>query len=291
MRAVGAFMRATRKRRYADPHGGRALLDRPKGDPTPPERAMRGLEVSRETVDGFTVYAVRRASVVPGRNVVIYAHGGAYVNEIVKQHWQLVAHIARELDVEVWVPIYGLAPHHNAASARRLMATLLGREGVEAFYLGGDSAGGGLALIATLDEAGRAASLLRGVGVLAPWSDLTMSNPEIPRVEKTDPWLARAALHEVARVWADGTALDDAGVSPLYGDPTGLAPTAIWVGTRDITLPDARLLADRLADAGVDVDLHEQEGAIHVYPLLPVPEAVPAKTQILDHIRACLVLP
>lgn len=285
MKAVGLLMRATRKRRFTDPEGGHALLTAPKGPSAPPRRTTSGLAVTERTVDGFPVYAVRRPTTPETCGVVVYAHGGAYVNEIAKQHWQLVAHVARELDVEVWVPIYGLAPQHTAARARGLMATLLEQAGGRSTYVAGDSAGGGLALLAAQQDARRPDSTLKGVTVLAPWVDLTMANPEIAEVEKVDPWLARAALHEVARVWAAGTALDDPSVSPLFGEMKGLPPTAIWVGTRDITLPDSRLLAARLTDAGVDVSYHEQDGAIHVFPILPVPEAGPARARILDHVR------
>lgn len=36
---------------------------------------------------------------------------------------------------------------------------------------------------------------------------------------------------------------------------------------------------------------HEQPGAIHVYPLLPVPEAKPARHTLLDHIGAAFNAP
>lgn len=52
--------------------------------------------------------------------MVLYLHGGAYVNQLVRQHWQLVEHLATTLDAEVWVPIYGLAP---SSRPRRGVAT------------------------------------------------------------------------------------------------------------------------------------------------------------------------
>ena len=64
-----------------------------------------------------------------------------------------------------------------------------------------------------------------------------------------------------------------------------LPPLQILVGTRDITLPDCRLLRDRLP-ASVPLTYHEEVGAVHVYPLLPVPEARAGRQAIVDHIRA-----
>ncbi|HEY1134735.1 MAG TPA: alpha/beta hydrolase, partial [Nocardioides sp.] len=161
MTAIGAFMRLTRKRTYADPAAGAALLARPKGSALPPPAITRQVDVATEVVDGFDVHTVvRRRTPLGERPVVVYLHGGAYVNEIVKQHWQFVARLADELDVEVQVPIYGLAPQHDAAEARALVATLLARLAAEgrATYLMGDSAGGGLALIAAQQEAARVAA-------------------------------------------------------------------------------------------------------------------------------------
>lgn len=294
MQAVALYARAVRRRVFVSPQGGTTLLTRPKGPSAPPAKAVADLEVRREQVAGFDVYAAGRPGPHGGpRPVVVYCHGGAYVSEIVRQHWQLAADIARDLDVEVWVPIYGLAPQHNAAAARGLMAALLGRlrtEGRPA-YLAGDSAGGGLALIAAQHDVATPGSTLVGVTLIAPWLDLTMANPEIDALERVDPWLARPALHEVARVWADGTPLDDPSVSPIHGDLAGLPPVHLNVGTRDITLADTRLLAARLADAGVEVSYDEVDGGIHVVPLLPVPEAGPARARILEHIRSCLVRP
>lgn len=287
MQAVGMLMRLTRRRKFADPDGGPALLEAPKGPSTPPAKLLAALTVTSEPVDGCTVYDVSRPGPAadPDAPVVIYLHGGAFVNEIARQHWELVAELARRLDVVVRVPIYGLAPDHHVLEAVTLVAKLVGRaeEQGRASYLMGDSAGGNLALVGAQQARGNASGL-RGVTVMAPWLDLTMSNPEIDALEPHDPWLARAALHHVARVWADGTPLTDPVVSPLFGEFDGLPPVEIWIGTRDITLPDTRLLRDRVAAHG-EVGYHEVEGAIHVFPLLPVPEGRAARPVMIEQVR------
>lgn len=287
MQAVGILMRFTRKRRYAAEDGGPALLARPKGASVPPAKVLGELTVSSGRVDGFTVYDVARAEQAtdPDAPVVLYLHGGAFINEIAKQHWELVAELARELDVVVRVPIYGLAPDHHAPEAIALVAKLLGQleDQGRPSYLMGDSAGGNLALVAAQQGSGTVAGL-RGVTVMAPWLDLTMANPEMDALEPHDPWLARAALHHVARVWADGTPLTDPTISPLFGSFDGLPPVDIWIGTRDITLPDTRLLRDAIAEHG-EVSYHEEPGAIHVYPLLPVPEGRRARATLIENVR------
>lgn len=62
----------------------------------------------------------------------------------------------------------------------------------------------------------------------------------------------------------------------LVGD--GLGRLTVFAGTRDILQPDARRLQARAAGmAGTEVELHELEGGIHVYPLLPIPEGKAAR--------------
>lgn len=286
MGAVALLMRATRKRRFADPDGASYFLDRPKGSSAPPRKVARRTEVSTTQVAGFDVHSVRRPGTPSGaRPVVVHLHGGAYVNEIVAQHWDFVADLALELDVEVLVPIYGLAPQHTAAEARALCEAVLDGVGERPCWLSGDSSGAGLALVAAQARVRQpSAPPLRGLTLLAPWLDLAMLNPELDAAEARDPWLARAALREVARVWADGTPLDDGLVSPLFGEMTGLPPVDLWIGTRDLTHPDTLLLAQRLRAAGVEVALHEARGALHVFPLLPVPEGRAAARAIRSRI-------
>ncbi len=274
MRGVAVATRVLYRRRYVTEAAGIRALNRPKGPSAPP----RSLPHTSTTVNGFTVHKIGDNDRQPA---VVYLHGGAYTSEIVRQHWALIGHLAERTGLEVHVPIYGLSPRHHGLEALELVTAVvrgLGRP----CYLAGDSAGGGLALLAT-----QATDTVAGLTMIAPWLDLTMSNPGIDAVEPHDPWLFRAGLRPIAAAWTGGLALDDPRLSPIHGDLGGLPPTQILVGTRDITLPDCRLLRDRLP-ARTPLTYHEQEGAIHVYPLLPVPEAEAGRRAIVEHIRATM---
>ncbi|MBB2943484.1 acetyl esterase/lipase [Actinoplanes lutulentus] len=272
MNGVAHVMRLVYRRKFVTEAAGRRTLDKPKGPSTPPKR----LAATSSTINGFTVYKI-------GENpdkAVIYLHGGAYTSEIVGQHWSLIRHIAEQTGCEVHVPIYGLSPKHHGLEALALVTELIKKIG-KPVYLAGDSAGGGLALLAAQQRTGT----VSGLTLIAPWLDLTMSNPGIDEIEPTDPWLYRAGLRPIADAWTGGLELDDPRLSPIHGDLDGLPPLQVLVGTRDITLPDCRLLRDRLP-AATKVTYHEQEGAIHVYPLLPVPEAKAGRAAIVEHITA-----
>ena len=128
---------------------------------------------------------------------------------------------------------------------------------------------------------------IAGLLLIAPWLDLAMTNPEVDEIEPTDPWLTRAGLHPIARSWAGDLSVDDPRVSPLHGDLADLPPVEVWVGTRDITLPDCRELGARMPSSA-SFALHVEDGAIHDYPLLPAPEGRAARREIADRVSALL---
>lgn len=290
MRAVALYVRLTRKKRYATEEAGIAFLHSQKGPSDPPRDAVVRCDVSTHEVRGRDVHVLRRrGTAAPTHGVVVYLHGGAYTNEVVEQQWTFAAGLARQTGFEVQVPIYGLAPHSTALEALDLVTDIVtgvvdaGRRCV----LAGDSAGGGLALVTAQSVPKHVRDGIAGLVLIAPWIDLAMTNPEVDEIEPTDPWLTRAGLHPIARSWAGGLAVDDPRVSPLHGDLADLPPVEVWVGTRDITLPDCRELGRRMP-SGAPFALHVEEGAIHDYPLLPAPEGRAARREIAARVSALL---
>ncbi|MEU8663995.1 alpha/beta hydrolase [Actinoplanes philippinensis] len=285
MSVVAAFTRLAYQRRFVSEEAGLRSLARPKGPSGPPSAIHRAYAVSTTRDHGFDLHRVRPPG--PGTDVtVVYLHGGAYTSEIVRQHWSLIAHIAGRTGHEVAVPIYGLAPAHHGLQALEFVSGVIAAETTRGrrCYLAGDSAGGGLALLAA-QAAGGEAGGVAGLTAIAPWLDLSISNPEVDRVEPHDPWLRRPGLRPLAAAWARDVPLQDPRLSPLFGDLARLPPLQVLVGTRDITLPDCRLLRDRLPPS-VPLTYHEEPGAVHVYPLLPVPEARAGRRAVVGHIRA-----
>lgn len=74
-------------------------------------------------------------------------------------------------------------------------------------------------------------------------------------------------------------------LSPLYGPLQGLGRLTVFIGTRDLLLADCRALRDRAAAQGVDIEMHEATGMIHVWPLLPVKQAMAARAAIAEIVR------
>ena len=68
-------------------------------------------DVTETTVNGNRVYTLT-ASNTPER-LVLYLHGGAYINEASIYHWRFCDKLVQEANAEVVFPIYPLTPNHT----------------------------------------------------------------------------------------------------------------------------------------------------------------------------------
>lgn len=252
----------------------------------PPPRLRPDLRVAVTRIDKVPVYTV-----TPLRGTtdgaVVYTHGGGWIHQVAKQHWELIAQIAVEANVEVVVPVYSLLPFGDAQDAHDLVLgiaeQLIERHG--SVRLAGDSAGGQITLSVAQTLRDRGVPAVRTV-LIAPALDLTFSNPLIPVVQPTDPWLAQDGGRELGRVWARELDVEDPIVSPLFGEFEGLGPMLVFSGTRDVLNPDAGILVDRARAAGVDVTYRERPSAVHVFPLLPTRSGRAARSEIVAALRS-----
>jgi monoterpene epsilon-lactone hydrolase len=286
MRAVSAALRLTRKPRMATAERARKRMAAPKGPADPPAKLRKRHDVSSRQVGGFPCHTVAPRGRRAGR-AAVYLHGGAYISEISPQHWALISQLA-DAGVRVEVPSYGLAPQYTYRDAYPFLTAvyrqLLADVDASAVTLVGDSAGGGLALGFAQTLLGTDLPQPRRLVLISPWLDLTLSHPDLPAVELRDPWLSSVGLAEAARSWAGGDDPTDPRLSPGNGPLAGLAPVDVYVGTREICLPDVLRLQDRGVIEDVKLQVTVCEGAVHVYPLVPAPEGRTAAREIVASI-------
>lgn len=254
----------------------------------PPLRARRRLAVSRRRLRGRVIWTLAPKAPSPDAPLVLYLHGGAYVCGIAPPHWDFLIRLASD-GAEVEVPLYGLAPGCGVDAAFRLLdavwAELGRRHPGRPVTLMGDSAGGGLALAFALHLRDSHRPLPRALVLMAPWVDIACTDPEVDERRQDDPMLARAGALLGGEAWADGDDPRDPRLSPINADLTGLPPTDIYQGTRDMLRPQVEALARRLRAAGVPVDLTLCPGAIHVYPIFDTPESQAARDRISARLR------
>jgi acetyl esterase/lipase len=263
----------------------RQVLDRQAKDGSgPPPRTVRGLDVAEIDGVGFPVHDLQPAGTTPTRTV-LFLHGGGFVGGIDRFHWRFVATLARETGSRVVVPDYPLTPRHTWSDSQPRLLDLFEQLAIQSpggVTLAGDSAGGGLALALAQQAARRPGPQPTRLLLISPWVDLAGTTPGTEQVAAYDPWLKLSKLRLYGGWWAGDDDPARPEVSPLHGDYAGLPRTLVLCGTRDLLVPQVREAVRRAAAAGVHVTYREEQGLLHVYPLLPVPEARPALREIVD---------
>lgn len=217
-------------------------------------------------------------------NIILYLHGGAYVNEITNLHIDFCDKLAKKVNATVYTPIYPLAPNHTYEETYQIVEKLYEfiLEFNKPITIMGDSAGGGLSAAFCEYLAENELAQPRYLILISPWLDVSMSG-DYEDYKDVDPMLGVDGLREMGKAWAGNLDPKDYKVSPLYGDVKKLPQTTIFVGTHEVLYPDIIEFYNKLKDNGIDVELNVGEEMSHVYPLYPlVPEAKEAFKHIAD---------
>lgn len=234
---------------------------------------LRGCSLERCTAAGLGVDVIRPPTAVPGVRIV-YLHGGGYVFGSARSHRRLGVELAITSGCELWLPDYPLAPEHTwpeqrSAVSRLVRAAIAGDDdvGETKLVLGGDSAGGHLALATLLvGEPGVTAvlgSMLFSPNTLRDYS-LTRTRKGNARTDAMndpdqDDALARMALGDYDPA--------DPELTLVNGRLDSLPPLYIDVGGAEILLDDSLVFARAAALAGVRVELKVRPGIFHMSQL------------------------
>lgn len=254
----------------------------------PSPRLQRKHRISKRDVNGHLVWTIAPKE-NSGRGQIIYLHGGAYVNSFASQHWSFMSKLVDRLRCTVTAPNYPHAPEFHVRDVFEFLLPLYlevaGAAGAENVTLMGDSSGGGISL--ALAQRFREDGLLQpgNVILLSPWLDATLSNPEIAIVDRTDPFLGVQGLQYAGAAYARDVDPKSSLVSPVYGSLKDLAPVTVFIGTRDIFLPDCRKLRDQAAAENVKLNYREYDGMVHDWMLGPLPEAKQVLIEIENQLK------
>src|SRR6516164_1075496 len=197
---------------------------------------------------------------------VLYFHGGAYAIGTAALLRDFTWRIGAAARAGVLYFDYRLAPEHPFPAALEdavaIYRWLAGRFDPRRIAFLGDSAGGGLALATLYKLREEAVPLPAAVVAVSPWTDLALTGPSLQSNAAADPTLNVAVLPTLANDYLSGADPRNHYASPLYGDPSGLPPTLIHVGSDEILRDDAVRMADKLRAAGCEVE-------IEVWPRMP----------------------
>jgi epsilon-lactone hydrolase len=230
-------------------------------------------DVRVETVDAGGVPAEwTSTSAAEDGRVLIFLHGGGYISGSLNSHRHMVAQAGREAGARTLALDYRLAPEHpfpaaledSVAAYRFLLASGIGPDRIA---LGGESAGGGLAVATVLSLRESGLPLPACLWCSSPWVDLALTGASLDSKAAVDPLIQKPYLAELAAAYLDGVDPKAPLVSPLYADLVGMPPMLIEVGSAETLLDDAIRLASVAGAAEVDVSLRIWPHMIHAWHL------------------------
>lgn len=221
------------------------------------------------------------------RRVVLFLHGGGWVYGWVPFYNVFSSRLAGAARARLLAIDYRISPEEPfPAALEDCLATyrylLAEGHAPQDISLIGDSAGGNL-VITTMLAAQAAGLPLPACGVcLSPASDLAQLGETYRTNARKDAVLHKVFADFARKAYLAGQNPRNPLISPVYGNLGGLPPLLIQAGEDEVLLSDARSLAAKAAQAGIDVTLHVYPEMWHVWQVYApyLPEAQQALEEI-----------
>ena len=242
-------------------------------------KAPEGMEETEIVTEGTQKLSVKTtvfsmADAPADAPALIYVHGGAFAYKAAAYQKKLAMIYAKKAGCKVFFPHYHLAPKYPYPGAYEDVMALYryvtehARElGVDPTRIGiaGDSAGASLAALVCNRWEEENVKMPCLQMLVYPVTDARMETESMKLFTDTPNWDSRAN----ERMWdyycgKDGEKRDKA--SPMWCDlPSALPPTYIETAEFDCLHDEGLAYAEKLKQAGVDVEINETEGTFHGY--------------------------
>jgi acetyl esterase/lipase len=233
-----------------------------------PKKYFKEFKIDTFHVSGRNVYSISPKEKVSDK-VILYLHGGAYINNIITQHWWLIAALIRKTNAKVIVPDYPLAPQYTVKDAMpfldKVYALLQTKSASKNLIFIGDSAGGGLALAFAQNLKQKAQEQAAQIILLSPWLDISNSNSEMLSIEKKDHILGIKGLKAIGKLWLGELSASNYLVSPIYGDLEDLGTISVFIGGHDIFIADTNKFKRLLEQKNITFNYFEYPKMFHVW--------------------------
>ncbi len=241
----------------------------------------------------------------PQAPVCVYFHGGGFGMGGPNSHRAMAAYLAEKAQIKMLMVDYRLAPEHPFPAALDdaqavYQALLSDSHCPRPLFIGGDSAGGNIAL-ATLQAVRNLPqppqpdaqpntplwSKPQGIFLLSPWLDLTHRNPSMVGNDKTDVMLNRQILDEFRDRYAPGVPTTHPRLSPQFGPVDDLPPCVILVSQAEALYDDSVNLHQKIFEQGGSSTLLAWPKLPHAFPVMAgqLPEARQALDQLAQWIE------
>jgi acetyl esterase/lipase len=220
--------------------------------------------------------------------ILLYLHGGGFVFGLTPPHLEMVATLARKMDMRTLMVDYRLAPEHPfpaplddcVTAYRWLLKQDISAQNI---VVAGDSAGGNMTITTIMKLRDNGEAMPAAAACLSPVANL--SHRDSPRIGFKDPLLPRKAGKLYNESYVGHNDASDPLISPVFGDWHGLPPLLVHAGKDEILREDAVRIEELAKAAGMDVRLEIYPRMWHVFQLYL---KLPQTGQSLDDIARFL---
>jgi acetyl esterase/lipase len=263
--------------------------------PAPMGTRSRRVSVGAAVAEWVTGDGVDEPNAASGDGVILYLHGGAFITCGLNTHRGLVSRISSASGQPVLNLAYRQMPEVSITHAIN--------DGIEAFRwlmdqgysadritVAGDSAGGYMAFNiarAVIDAGwGQPAAIV----AISPLLDLKSDAKRAHRNADRCDTFPLSALERFTKVAQRRERRDGQPDRPCPVDMSvdGLPPALMQIGSREILMPDAEIMANRLVAGGIPCEFQVWSRQVHVFQAAAgwVPEAQRAVNEIAHFVRA-----
>jgi len=217
----------------------------------------------------------------------------------------VLSRFVHEWNVRVFYIEYTLAPDlsfpgsvDQSVCAYKHLTETLGFS-CKSIVFGGDSAGGGMALL-TMQKLQvqhlNNPNLPAGAFLLSLWTDTSCTDSEsLWTQDAFDPWKSHMMMNVRQAYFLQGEKAiyhpKSPAISPLFGNFAGLPPLYLVAGQNEVLLSDTTRTAAHARAEGVKVRVDIVQQMFHVFALFDFPEAKSTRKDILVFIQEVIGRP
>lgn len=259
---------------------------------TPTKQLVQTCNIKQQQYENRTVFIISPKREKTSDTVIFYLHGGAYVAEMSKNHWNFIQSVVQDTGATVVLPDYPLTPKYNYKDVFNMIEPIYKKmlQKVESknIIVMGDSAGGGMALALCENLQKQEIIQPNQIILISPWLDVTLENSKIDEIQNKDKKLNKETLKIAGLAYSNGKEeeLKNYLISPLYGNVENLKNITIFTGTNDILNPDVHELVKK----SNNIIIKEYKEKSHIWLIDEKEEAKKEYQDLINQIQKTPIL-
>ncbi len=258
-----------------------------------------GVKISKEIIADVPCEWIVPDEVIHQDQFILFFHGGGFVLEAQKSHYEFCSDIARQIGARLLSVNYRLAPEFPFPAAPRDCLTVyeeilkrghLGKN----LILGGDSAGGSLCLSTIASAINKGLQIPAAAFCLSPLTGYNLiegkrtGNDDL--IQDTDQMFSKETLQFFMNCYFGKNAKVDLTLdhqsAPILSKFKSFPPLLITASENEFLFKESVQAVEVARENGTSVEFITEKNLFHVYPLAGLlPEAKAARKKIVQFIK------